>query len=66
LLMNRKKHDPGTTVLDPCSSARWFQGWREPVPAFGDDAGVVRARTWLAAVGWRRYGLISIVERPRS
>jgi len=27
---------------------------------------VVRARSWLAAVGWRRYGLIACDEQPRG
>jgi len=27
---------------------------------------VARARTWLAAVGWRLHGLISCDERPRG
>ena len=66
VLMNRKKHEPGTTVLDPCSSARWFQGWREFVPTPEDYPAVASPLTWLAAIGWRRYGLISITERPRS
>jgi len=67
VLMNRNKHDPRTTGLDPCSSARWFEGWREPpVSEPEGSAPVVRPRTWLAAVGWRRYGLIGVGERPRS
>ena len=67
VLMNRKKHDPAATGLDPCSSARWwFQGWRKrPVVESDGFPPVVRARTWLAAVGWRRHGLIGVEERPR-
>ena len=66
VLMNRKKHDPGTTGLDPCSSARWFHGWREAIRVSEHDNPVVQPRSWLAAVGWRRHGLISITARPRS
>src|SRR5688500_5502446 len=48
-------------LLDPASSARWFDGWKfesEPVTerlqaAAGGTAPVSRARTWLLAVGWR-------------
>jgi len=29
-------------------------------------APVIRARTWLAAVGWRRHALLGIEERPRD
>src|SRR5437764_14061704 len=31
VLMNRRKHCEGERGLDPCSSALWFNGWREPV-----------------------------------
>ncbi|MFZ5889659.1 MAG: transposase [Myxococcota bacterium] len=27
---------------------------------------VARARTWLLSIGWKRHGLISILERPHS
>jgi REP element-mobilizing transposase RayT len=55
--------------IDPCSSGRWFDGWRElrgrapprdpccPVTVSGP-------RTWLLRSGWRRHGLISIDEIP--
>jgi len=66
VLMNRRKHCGGERGLDPCSSAQWFTGWREPIPTVAAAAPVVRARTWLAAVGWRRHGLIGIDERPRT
>jgi hypothetical protein len=67
VLMNFRKHLRAGTGLDPCSSAAWFTGWR----AVGGPDGrkpcpVVRARTWLAAVGWRRLGLIDIAERPKT
>ena len=66
VLRNRQKHCAGERGLDPCSSALWFDGWREPVAPVGAAAPVVRARTWLAAVGWRRHGLLEIDERPRG
>jgi REP element-mobilizing transposase RayT len=66
VLMNRRKHRGEERGLDPCSSAVYFDGWRQPlgkIPAAATP--VVRARTWLAAVGWRRHGLLGIDERPR-
>jgi len=66
VLMNRRKHCAGERGLDPCSSAPWFQGWREPVATAPGPTPVVRARSWLAAVGWRRYGLIACDEQPRG
>ena len=60
-------------LLDPASSARWFDGWkweaggtgrerdpRLPVPS----SPVARARTWLLTVGWRRHGLLDPTEVP--
>src|SRR2546428_1841186 len=67
ILLNRRKHARGEQGLDTCSSARWFTGWRDgPVPAPTERSPVVRARTWLAAVGWRMHGLIGFHEQPRT
>ena len=43
----------------------WFRGWRDAVVAAYGPAPVVRARTWLATVGWRKHGLIRLDEQPR-
>jgi REP element-mobilizing transposase RayT len=60
-------------VLDPASSARWFDGWRlgrgtgpgaERDGAAHDHVPVARARTWLLRVGWRRHGLLDPAEVP--
>jgi len=66
VLMNRRKHHPEDASLDPCSSARWFDGWREHHNAIPGCAPIARPRTWLASVGWRRHGLVSLAERPRT
>ncbi len=66
VLMNRHKHHDGDAPLDPCSSAAWFEGWRESVAPLYAPSPVARPRTWLAAVGWRRHGLIGFDERPRG
>ncbi len=55
-------------LLDPASSARWFDGWRRqaasrlPEPDAGCE--VARARSWLLRVGWRRHGLVDPNELP--
>ncbi|HEV8320022.1 MAG TPA: transposase [Myxococcota bacterium] len=54
--------------FDPCSSAPYFDGWREGVKAPAVVAGrappVVRARSWVLSVGWRRHGLVDPREVP--
>jgi REP element-mobilizing transposase RayT len=53
-------------VLDPASSARWFDGWRA-IPRTPEAAAapeVARPRTWMLRVGWRRHGLVDPAELP--
>jgi hypothetical protein len=65
VLQNWKKHVPGARGLDPRSSAAWFEGW-QTLPPRGLGAAPVRvAQTWLARVGWRRYGRLDFEEGPR-
>jgi len=64
VLMNGHKHHRIPDVIDPWSSAPWFTGWRQSVAHVPRRAPIVPARTWLAAVGWRRHGLIEFWERP--
>lgn len=67
VLLNSRKHGRQTDAVDPCSSARWFDGWRnyDPLVDLGTDPpAVARSRTWLLSVGWRRHGLIRLGERP--
>ena len=92
VLANFRKHGehvvrPG---IDPCSSARWFDGWREWQPGSGvpppfaerDVTGAsslypsialeivagdaLQSRTWLGTCGWKRGGLLSLGESPRT
>src|SRR5437870_728931 len=58
VLHNWKKHVPGARGLDWRSSAIWFQGWRVPIESMKGMSPVVAPRSWLAAIGWRRLGLI--------
>ena len=75
VLMNRRKHtatdsSPPMKGFDVCSSAWWFDGWVHP-PSSGppfpmDVPPVLTAETWLAATGWRFYGLIRPDESPKA
>ncbi len=54
------------TWFDPCSSAAWFDGWREPPegsPPPGDPP-VSPPTFWLLTRGWRRHGLLGVAEVP--
>jgi REP element-mobilizing transposase RayT len=60
-------------LLDPASSARWFDGWKREQLGTGSDRAprpsaqpppVARARTWLLTVGWRRHGLLDPADVP--
>jgi REP element-mobilizing transposase RayT len=79
VLLNARKHlrkrvGKGTAarvMLDPASSARWFDGWnlaKQTVdrtrPPAGGKPPVARARTWLLAKGWRRLGLLDPADVP--
>ena len=79
VLLNARRHTAaagaklgGFLRLDPASSARWFDGWKREelknVVTQGAEhderPAVARARTWLLAVGWRRWGLLDPAEVP--
>jgi len=59
-------------LLDPASSARWFDGWkRELSPAMqraraglSPKPTVARARSWLLRIGRRRHGLLDPADVP--
>ena len=43
--------------------------WRRSAAAVGEaeaSRGDFASETWLGGVGWRRYGLLSMLERPRA
>jgi len=56
-------------AVDTYTSAPWFDGYREPVHWRGLEH-VPRptndAHTWLLRTGWRRHGLLSVTEAPKS
>jgi REP element-mobilizing transposase RayT len=67
VLNNFRKHGAsGRNLLavDRCSSALWFDGFRERLPAAQGPPPVVAPHTWLARVGWRRSGLLSVADSP--
>ena len=66
VLLNARKHAAraGRTLsrafrIDPASSGRWFDGWRESAAPPPDVSPVALARSWLLEVGWKRSGLLS-------
>lgn len=58
--------------IDPCSSAAWFDGWREPIDVrapwlrtpVAAERPTATPRTWLLGIGWRRWGPIAFDEVP--
>ena len=68
VLNNRISHgrrmgfEPGLGVwMDPCSSAAYFDGWKEVPehpPARAGPRPVVEPHTWLLRTGWRLRGLL--------
>ena len=81
VLLNARKHAAASlsrlgaqvVVLDPASSARWFDGWIREADGTGRDvrprplaepSPVALARSWLLSVGWRRHGLLDPADVP--
>jgi REP element-mobilizing transposase RayT len=66
VLNNGRKHGAHSgRGPDPCSSGRWFDGWRDYVsPQWAFEGPVASARTWLVTTGWRRCGRIGVREVP--
>jgi putative transposase len=56
VLLNFRKHLRAAPDVDPRSSGPWFDGWALVREQNERPRPVVAARTWLAAVGWRRAG----------
>jgi putative transposase len=71
VLGNWHKHEHAARGIDPCSSALWFDGWRDlpadenSSAAKGPSPPVVPARTWLGSASWRRHGLLSVWDSPK-
>lgn len=71
VLQNRRKHahGGGAQKLDPCSSAEWFDGFVEALPAGFRSIGppaTAPANSWLLRTGWQMRGKIRQCEVPSS
>lgn len=68
-LANYEKHQgvtSGAPRIDPCSSARWFDGWTA-IRTQDDRPGPTEAaQTVLLSRAWKKHGFIHPGERPRS
>ena len=65
VLQNHKHHERSPYLVDPCSSARWFDGWEGRLPEPDTPSPVSTPGTWFADKGWRLHGLVRFDERPR-
>jgi REP element-mobilizing transposase RayT len=68
-LNNYKKHrgiTSGAMRIDPCSSARWFDGWSSIRNADDGPRPTEKAGTVLLKTAWQKYGFIHPGERPRA
>ena len=62
----------GPSWIDPCSSAPWFDGWRDAIQPdtwwkrelLAEPSPVARPTAWLRTTGWRRHGTIGFDEVP--
>lgn len=74
VIQNARKHRAWfESRPDEFSSGPSFEGWRGGAAPAGarrhavsSSPWVVRARTWLLLMGWRRHGLIDVLEAPAS
>jgi hypothetical protein len=65
VLLNFRKHLRAPAGIDPRSSGAWFDGWaQKPRSRAVGPSPTASPRTWLAAFGWRRAGLIDVRETP--
>ena len=66
VLGNARKHLRVRRGIDPCSSARFFDGFRGlGVASVPNGAPPTRTpQTWLLRTGWRRHGLLAVDEGP--
>ena len=66
-LANYKKHQrvrSGAPRIDPCSSARWFEGWTAIRTHDDGPRPTEQARTVLLRDAWQKHGFIHPGERP--
>ena len=74
VLQNARRHGESSRGwvggVDPFSSGRYFDGWRDPSglppPDPGEPLPVAAATTYLLTTAWRRRGLLGIREIPAA
>ena len=64
VLQNHLHHRPSRRLVDECSSARWFSGWKQPLPVPDTPPPTASPRTWLLRAAWLRHGKIHFTEGP--
>ena len=64
VLLNHLHHRPDRRWVDPCSSGRWFTGWKATLPVPSTPSPVADPQSWLLRTGWLRYGPIGFNEGP--
>lgn len=72
VLLNSNRHDAQRRRardrgwVDPCSSGRFFDGWRDSniQPRPGEAPCVASPHGWLLAKGWKLLGLLSVQQVP--
>jgi REP-associated tyrosine transposase len=68
VLNNARKHGAWFAKSpDVYSSGPAFDGWRAALsPAFSRSRLLPSPRTWLLSVGWKRHGLLGVLEPPKE
>ena len=67
--LQNKKHQRvtcGRPRIDPCSSARWFQGWTAIREHDDGPRPTAQAHTVLLRTAWQKHGFIHPGEAPRA
>jgi hypothetical protein len=65
-LNNARKHGVVLRGLDPYSSGRWFDGWKDPPHPPPGYTVLARPTTWLLKTGWKHGDLIPVDEEPSA
>jgi len=65
VLQNARKHGAWLARRpDHYSSGSGFEGWRDKVADSGQRL-LAHAHSWLLSIGWKRHGLLLVIESPR-
>lgn len=69
VMNHARKHGVRLSGIDPYSSGTVFDGWKQPestrpFAVARWTLGVSRALSWLLSVGWKKHGLVGVIEVP--